>query len=412
MTPPIRMTPNPTSIPFLRNLKQIPYSHVANVIIAFEHDPELKESVWYDEFLDRLLTGDPAQLWSDADDTRVAAYLQRRHGFHSIGSRQIREVVNYYGRQRARHCVRDWLSALQWDGEPRIADAFTDHWDAQPTSSQPANYLTAISRNFFIGLVARVMRPGCQLDEMVVFESPQGSFKSSALRILGGPWYAATHEKLSGKDFLQDLQGKWIIEFSELSAFSQVQAERIKHIISTPTDYYRGSYGYRSADHPRQCVFCGTTNRDDWGHDETGLRRFWPVRCGPVECEALTAVREQLFAEAVQAFRHGASWWEVPASAAAVQAERQDYDSWTDLVAEWLEDWRRKSMPSVLEDGLKLSEIFMGALRLSPDKMDKRAEMRLSRIMVGFGYQKQRCQYFGQRSNRWKQPVTGVAGVA
>jgi putative DNA primase/helicase len=402
MKPPITMTPKPVKvIPFLRNMKQVPYSHVANVVIAFEHDPELKDTVWYDEFLDRLQTATPARTWLDDDDTRIAAYLQRRHGFNGIGSRQIREVVNYCGRQHPKHCVRDWLSTLTWDGEARIADAFIDHWDAQPTQDQPREYLQAVSRNFFIGLIARVMKPGCQLDEMVVFESAQGSFKTSALRILGGPWYAATHEKVTSKDFFQDLQGKWIIEISELSAFSHAQVERIKHVISTPTDYFRGSYDHRSSDHPRQCVFCGTTNRDDWGHDETGLRRFWPIRCGPVERVALAASREQLFAEAVHRYAAGEPWWEVPDCTATVQAQRQDSDPWTDLIVPWLEEWRRKSVVVGFGDGLKLSEILTGPLRLSPDKIDKAAEVRVAKILRLLGWEKQRIRNFTDRAVFW-----------
>ena len=50
-------------------------------------------------------------------------------------------------------------------------------------------------------------------------------------------------------------------------------------------------YGHRLVQAPRQCVFIGTANLGPWLKDETGGRRFWPVRCrpkGPSELEALT----------------------------------------------------------------------------------------------------------------------------
>jgi|SRR6267378_1334657 len=371
-------TSSPTSSIFTHSATGHPHSNLANINAAFVHDAQLRQSLWYDEFLDRILTGAPAREWQDADDTRVAVYLQREHGLTGVSSRQVSEIVNRYAREQPRHCVRDWLKSLTWDGIARIEESFCDHWGAVPSEKQPHEYLRAISRNFFVGLVARVFQPGCQLDEMVVFESPhQGLFKTSALRALAGPWYAAAHERISDKDFFQDLQGKWIVEISELAAFSRAQVERIKHTITTCVDHFRASYDRRSTDHPRQCVFAGTTNTTDWGTDETGLRRFWPLTVGVVDIPALTAARPQLFAEAIYEFHHGSGWWTVPQSALAVQAERQQYDEWAELILPWAS--------RALVQGaayLKIYDILTDALKFPPNQIDKSAQMRVARILV------------------------------
>src|SRR5882672_3475201 len=171
-------------IPFLTNARGNPLSNLANIQVALEHDPELINSVWHDTFLDRLRTGSPPREWAGEDDTRVATYLQHRRGLLSVSSRQVKEVINRYAREHPRNCVHDWVLPLTWDGKLRIAAAFQTYWRAVASDHQPLAYLLAVSRNFFVGQIARLMQPGCQLDEMVVFESDQGQGKTTALRIL------------------------------------------------------------------------------------------------------------------------------------------------------------------------------------------------------------------------------------
>lgn len=366
----------PRAIPFSTNDRKQPHSNLANIKVALDCDPQLAGVARYDEFLDRILTGTPAREWGDADDTKLAIYLQSRRKLQSVRAAQVREVINYHARLTPHHVVREWLTSLTWDGQPYIADAFGAYWHAAPSLSQPPDYLQAISRNFFIGLVARIMSPGCQLDEMVVFESKQGLYKSSALQILGGAWVAVAHERVTEKDFFQDIQGKWLIEISEMSSFSRATQERIKSVISTRTDRFRGSYDHRSTDHPRQCVFAGTTNADDWGFDETGMRRYWPVAVGRVDIDALGLARDQLFAEAVVQWRAGARWWEVPMSAEDVQAERQNFDEWTERVLQWAELQIASGAESVA-----VGDILVSALKFTIDKVDKVAQMRVARIL-------------------------------
>jgi putative DNA primase/helicase len=257
----------------------------------------------------------------------------------------------------------------------------------------------AASKNFFIGLIARVFKPGCQLDTMVVFEGAQGIRKTSALRLLGGEWYGQANESVQQKDFLASLAGKWIVEIGELDAFSRAEVTRVKTVISTPVDRYRPSYGRVAADYPRQCVFVGTTNKDDWGNDETGLRRFWPMRCGIINLETLTSSRDQLFAEAVLRYDEGVHWWEMPgASTVGVQATRQGDHVWEALIL------------SDLSDAYECTtlDLLTRVLKFVPREIKRIDELTVGSILRRAGWVKKPARRNGRLAKVWFAPEEGT----
>jgi putative DNA primase/helicase len=376
-----------------------PRPTLSNAVKILEKDPIFTGLVWYDEFLDRILTGQPAREWHDADDLNLTVDLQDRLGLSIIAVRTVADAVQQVAHRRPRHVVRDWLTTLVWDGEQRIDYAFEDHWGVECGAPLPCEYVRAASRNFFIGLIARVFKPGCQLDTMVVFEGDQGIKKTSALRVLGGDWYGLSSESVSRKDFFEGLQGKWIVELGELDGFSRAEVTRVKTVISTPVDRYRPSYGRTARDYPRQCVFCGTTNRDDWGNDETGLRRFWPIRCGDINTTTLADARDWLLAEAMVRYREGQSWWDMPISAREVQAARQADDPWLDRIADGLALIRETTMASVLSNVLTL------------DVRDQtlNTEKRVGRILRLLGWNKRNLRRNGVQGKMWVANANEVA---
>jgi predicted P-loop ATPase len=380
--------------PFTRLKSGSPHSNLYNVSVAFDHDPILMGLAWYDGFLDRVLTGRPVREWRDEDATTWAIYLQDTYGMHAVSPSLIHDLVSQRARAKTKHCVLDWLRTLRWDGVPRLDTAFETYWNAAVNESQPEDYLRAVSRNFFLGLAARVCKPGCQLDTMVVFEGAQGVGKTTALRVLGGDWYALAHESVAKKDFFEALQGKWIIEVGELDSFTRAEVTRVKTVISTPTDRYRASYARSAVDRPRQCVFAGTTNADDWGRDETGLRRFWPVRCGRVQTDRLREMRPQLLAEAYQRVQDGATWWETPESASSVQAERQHEHPWTTHILDWLAMRQETTVTEVLAEAIKLPAAH-AKLSNSHD---------VGRILALAGWQKRNLRRAGRQMKIWTSP--------
>lgn len=373
---------------------------MTNAVRVLQKDPTLgADRLWYDEFLDRIfIANSPTREWCDEDDYRLTVYMQETAGMVTVADHLINKAVRLVAKQRTKHVVRDWLTGLIWDGVERITSAFEDHWGVECGDYQPADYVHAASRNFFIGLVTRIFQPGCQLDTMVVFEGEQGIRKTSALRVLvGDTWYMTAHESVTRKDFFESLRGKWLVEIQEMDAFRNAEISRVKAVISTPTDRYRPSYGRTARDYPRQCVFVGTTNKDDWGNDDTGLRRFWPIRCGEVNIDTLKASRTQLLAEAVECFRKGLTWWEMPASTLEVQADRQSESAWASLVLLGLLGYTETTVTDVL----------IRILKHDPSQITRSSELMVGRILRLAKWTKRNRRRDGKQGTIWLAPDEG-----
>ena len=162
-----------------------------------------------------------------------------------------------------------------------------------------------------ISAVARIMQPGAKADHMLILEGPQGREEVDRARrcwpaTAGSP---TSSPRSARKDAAQQMRGVWIIEIAELDAIGRAEVSRIKAFLSRTVDRYRPPYDRYVVDVPRQCVFAGSVNPDTYLRDETGNRRFWPVRCGRIDLDALRRDRDQLWAEAVVRYRDGAIWW-------------------------------------------------------------------------------------------------------
>ena len=217
----------------------------------------------------------------------------------------VSRSVGAVAREITVHPVRDHLGALAWDGVPRI-----ETWACRYLGAEDTAFNRSVGALWLISAVARIFRPGVKADHMLVLEGPQGARKSTALKILAGEdWFTDELPDLGSKDAAMHMQGVWIIEIAELDAIGKAEVSRIKAFLTRTTDRFRPPYGRYTIEVPRQCVFAGTVNPDTYLRDETGNRRFWPVRCGTIDIDALARDRDQLWAEAVARFRAGAIWW-------------------------------------------------------------------------------------------------------
>lgn len=249
------------------------------------------------------------------------------------GKDHIRDAANALCLQSTYHPVIDYLSALKWDGQPRLQGWLHRYLGAEQTELN-----AAIGAIVLIAAVRRVRKPGTKFDTIMVLEGAQGTGKSQSLHALAGQGNFSDQDilALDQKAQMEAMVGVWIFEIGELEGLSRADTTKVKAFASRSSDKARPAYGRFTETWPRQCVFIGTTNDDRYLRDVTGNRRFWPVRTGLIDLKAITEDRDQLWAEAASREASGTSivlpetLW---AEAGRIQETRLEEDPWIDSLA-------------------------------------------------------------------------------
>lgn len=332
-----------------------PEPTVENAALILEHDPRLS-GIWYNEMSGRCVIRDREVPWRKEGarkldskngvpwDNRDPAGLRKffSEKWHIRSRDAVKDALSWVQITRAWHPVRDYLESLTWDGVERL-DTMLVRW----FGAEDGPYVRAVSRKWACAAVARVFRPGCQMDNMLVLVGGQGIGKSRFPKIMAKDptWFSDSVPNMDGnKASFEPLRGKWIIEIAELAATKRSEMDAIKNFVTKPVDSYRPAYGEVLEDFPRQCVFWGTTNDAEFLKDRTGDRRFWPVDVGGVDHGRMTGLEnevDQLWAEAVVRWRAGESLWmdtpELQRLARAAQDGHSAQDEQTGQILEFLD---------------------------------------------------------------------------
>ena len=377
------------------NGQGIPHPNMDNAVHVIEGDPTLHGRVWYDTFLQRLQTEPQTPRdWTDGDDLLMTHYMQRSLSMNKMGLDAVRQAVHLVAARFPRNCLQDSLNALpSWDKTPRCDMFFVDCFGAEQS-----HYSLSVGGNFWKSLVARARQPGCKVDNMVILEGLQGIQKSTACAVIvGEAFFTEAHESVTSKDFYVALQGKWLIEINEMDAFSRAEVTKINQVITCRTDRYRPPYGRTALDHPRQSIFIGTTNRDDYNRDETGFRRGWPIRCADIRIDVIRENRLQLLAEAIHRVAAGESWWEMPVDQThAEQAARYIGDPWDEVVRDYVD----------MLDETTTAEVLRHAVDMPLERIGLPDQRRIAAILRHIGWRKiPAARRAGKVLNVWRRPA-------
>ena len=371
---------------------------ISNAVTILTNDINLKTNMVFDRFSNRFLITkklpwdrngmtDP-RLWLDSDDAELRLYLERNYDKFK-GKDMINDALLIVKNRNSINVAKQYFEQLpEHDGINRLDTLFIDYVGAEDTA-----YTRAVTRKIFVAAVARaVTEKPVKFDNMIILTGPQGIGKSTILSKMAGDWFTDNIVDFSSKDTLLILQNCIIAEVAELQSFKKADVNTLKMFLGQQTDKFRAPYERREEEHPRHCVFFGTTNDKEFLRDSTGNRRYWPIECGVSQNKKsvfkdLDNEKEQIWAEAKKLFENGEELYldnELEAEARRQQRERMEEDPWESAIVDYLEefiheDWYEKGLDAsgklIKRDRVSVSEILKSCLEI-PDKQQDRKSRR------------------------------------
>lgn len=394
-----------------RNGKGVPTKEAGNVAITLMHDPAWRGAIAHDVVADEtvvlrwpasvtavtraattqpLFAPPPLGPVRDAQVDYIALWLRHRWA-QTWTPEAVRRGIAYAAQANPVDPIVDYLEgcAASWDQCTRLSAWLPTYMGAQDTP-----IVRRVGRMWLISAVARAMKPGAKVDHVLVLEGDQGAGKNRALELLfGDRWYLPELPDLRDKDAMHALAGAWAACIDELRAIKASDVERTKSFLSRRIDRYRPPYERNVVSAPRRCVFAATTNAGQYLTDETGNRRYWSVTCGVIDHDAIVRDRDQLWGEALDAYRSGEAWWPTADDAEQLremQAAREQVDEWEPHVAKYVEHREWVTAGDVLD-------------QLGVERRDwsTAAQHRVWRALTRLGWAPTRARVVGRPRRHW-----------
>lgn len=359
-----------------------PQQDIANVIAVLQNNPAFNGVFSYDSLAHQRIVNKPVpgekggtfpRPVEDYDYTAVQVYLNYT-GFPTVAKNVVVDAVCKVCWDNSFDPLMEYLVDLKWDGVERLPTMLSTYF-----SAKQSEYVSEVGLRWMISGAARGLKPGCKADYMLVLEGPQGLNKSTGLANLAGEsWFSDCLPEMFTKDAQMHLRGHWIIEIAELESMVR-RPEKAKAFLTTQIERYRPTYARENVVEPRRCIFAGTTNRADWQPDETGGRRFWPVKVGEIDRVGITRDRDQLWAEAVARFQRGEKWHlegEVEKMALKEASARRPEDPWRSDIAEIVEGQQEVTTKAIL-----------GEMGIATADMTPALSKRVAKELVSLGWE-------------------------
>lgn len=227
----------------------------------------------------------PGQSFSKANMTNAAlAHIlsectQARMNTHHVLNYILRIAdANQY------NPVAQWISSREWDGVDRLAA-----WYGTLVSASETELKETLMLKWGITAIAAAFSPnGIAPQGMLVLQGEQSIGKTRWLESLVpkdlGVVLVGHTLDLKNKDSILAGISHWLTELGEIDAtFRKSDISTLKAHITQQRDVIRRPYAISESLYPRQTVYFGSVNDDQFLYDTTGNRRFWTIKVLQVE---------------------------------------------------------------------------------------------------------------------------------
>lgn len=377
---------------------------INNLLAALRSPSVCGWHIGLDGFRDEIMLADAGtphawRSFRDADYVTLRSKLETGScGFLPIGRELIRDAVLSVADKNKFDSAITWLKGLSWDGVRRIDTFFSDLFGVEDTP-----YTRSVSAYLWTAMAGRVLDPGCKADMVPILVGNQGLGKSMAVAALVPAPDFFTEISFSEKDddLSRKMRGKLIAEIGELRGLHTKELESIKAFITRTHEHWIPKYREFETTFPRRMVFVGTTNKDQFLADETGNRRWLPLRVGTVNVEKVRQLAEQCWAEgAVRFLAGGVEWQTAQKLAEEVHGEFAFHDEWEDKVRAWLADPMFDDLPTSGRH-LLTHDVLVSVIGIDLKQIRRSDEMRMGSVLRKLGYTRKRIAVDGQQSYRY-----------
>jgi hypothetical protein len=333
--------------------------------------------------------------FTDEDYTRSRVAFDKA-GFMPVGREVIRDAVALVARDAEFDSAQVWLDRLKWDGVPRI-----DRFWSVFAGSVDTPYVRAVAAYYWTLAAGRVMVPGLKGDMVPILVGKGGVRKTTlvASMVPGDEYTTRIDLNHQDADLARKLRGKLNAEIAELRGLHTKGSEAIKDFISATKDDWVPKYREFATSVKRRFVLVGTTDKTEFLGDDAGNERRWlPLAVGvlgAVDTKGVQDVLEQLWAEGAERFVANGVEWEEAQRLAPVEHDKYGMeDSWSEMLAEWMETACSEELSTGEVDGKSSTwrvfgftskEALMYGIGLTVRDINRSAEMRLAKVLSKMG---------------------------
>lgn len=348
----------------------------------------------------------------DEDVTLIRETISRVYGL-TYSKDDIWDFIKLIANANEYHPVKDYLDTLEWDGKDRIKGLAA-------SLGQTDDFAETLLRKFLISCVVRPLKwddhsqgVNWKIDTVLILKGTQGKRKSSFFKALCSDeeWFSDNLPSitLERKDASLHMLGKWIVEQAEFEGHvARSSVENMKAFITREREIFRKAYARAETNMRRPSVLVGTTNSSSFLNDPTGDRRFWVLEIPDtvnIDLAWVRQNRDQLWAQAVEMFRNGLTWWLTDAESTKSNEQNSKFrrpDPLDEAIQEFINS--EPTMAGISESAKYEDSIGFTLKQLVSIGLDKKLAdlkanetQRITSYLVRMGFEKVRLRVNGKR---------------